>query len=156
MTRGLVIMGVLLSACGGASGGASGQAPAAPAPAAEAALQLFLHAVADSNVTAMADHWGTSRGSASRTNNPSDYQKRIVIMQAFLRGTQYRILSNEPVPGENNQRLIAVELTRTGCTNQVPFTMIRTGRGEWLVYQFNLELVGSPNRPCAPPDSTQH
>ena len=151
MTRGLVILGVLLSACGGASG----QVPAAPAPAAEAALQAFLQAVTDSNVNAMADRWGTSRGSSSRTNNPQDYQKRIVIMQAFLRGSQYRVLSNDPVPGENNQRLIQVELTRSGCTNQVPFTMIRTGRGEWLVYQFNLELVGSPNRPCAPPDSTR-
>lgn len=152
MTRALVIMGVLLSACGGGSG----QAPATPTPDAEAVLQLFLHAVADSNVTVMADHWGNARGSASRTNNPPDYQKRIVIMQAFLRGTTYRVLSNDPVPGENNQRLIQVELSRSSCTNVVPFTMIRTGRGEWLVYQFNLELVGSPNRPCAPPDSTRH
>ena len=151
MIRALLIMGVLLSACGGASG----QAPAAPAPEAEAALQAFLKAVADSNVIAMADHWGTSRGSATRTNNPEDYQKRVVIMQAFLRGSQYRILSNDPVPRENNQRLIQVELTSSGCTNVVPFTMIRTGRGEWLVYRFNLELVGSPNRPCAPPDSTR-
>jgi len=151
MTRALVIMGVLLSACGGGSG----QAPTtAPAPDAEAALQLFLHAVADSNVAVMADHWGNSRGPASRTNNPPDYQKRIVIMQAFLRGTSYRVLSNDPVPGQNNQRVIQVELSRSSCNNVVPFTMIRTGRGEWLVYQFNLELVGSPNRPCAPPDST--
>lgn len=152
MTRTLVIMGVLLSACRGSGG----PAPTAPAPEAETSLQSFLRAVSDSNVAAMADHWGTSRGAASRTNNPPDYQKRVVIMQAFLRGTQYRVLSNDPVPGQNNQRVIQVELSRYSCTNVVPFTMIRTGRGEWLVYQFNLELVGSPNRPCAPPDSTRH
>lgn len=149
MTRGLVIIGVLLAACGGASGQTT------PSPDAEASLRAFLQAAADSNVAAMAERWGTNRGSAARTNNPQDYQKRIVIMQAYLRGTQNRILSNEAVPGENNQRIFQVELSRAGCVTTVPFTMIRAGRGEWLVYQFNLELVGSPSRACVPQDSTR-
>jgi hypothetical protein len=145
-----MIMGVLLGACGGAKGQVT------PSPDAETSLRAFLQAAADSNVAVMAEHWGTNRGSAARTNNPSDYQKRIVIMQAYLRGAQYRLLANEAVPGENNQRLLTVEFSRAGCVSQVPFTMIRTGRGEWLINQFNLELLGSPARACVAQDTARH
>jgi hypothetical protein len=150
MRSGLVFMGVLLAACGGARG------QVAPAPEADASLRTFLQAAADSNVNVMAEHWGTSRGSAARTGKPDDYQKRVMIMQAFLKGTVNRIVGTDPVLGENNQRLLQVELTRNGCVAVVPFTMIRTGRGDWLVKEFNLELVPSPSRGCEGRDSTQH
>ncbi len=150
MRSGLVVLGILLGACGGARG------QVAPVPEAEASVRAFLQAAADSNVNAMADHWGTQRGPASRTGKPDDYQKRIMVIQAFLKGTVSRLVGTDPVPGQNNQRLVQVELTRGACVATVPFTMIRTGRGEWLVYQFNLEQVPSPSRSCESRDTTQH
>ena len=150
MRSGLVVMGILLAACGGARGQVT------PSPDADASLHAFLQGAVDSNVTAMAEHWGTQRGSAARTGKPEDYQKRVMIMQAYLKGTTNRVVGTDPVPGENNQRLIQIEFTRAGCVAVVPFTMIRTGRGEWLVYNFNLELVPSAGRVCEGRDTTQH
>lgn len=146
-SRSLIVLALVLGACGGRQE----PVPTGPVPEAAAAVQEFMRGVADSNLALMAQHWGTSRGPAAETGTPSDYQKRIVIMQAYLRGTTFRILSDTPVPGERGRRVLNVELTRAGCVNVVPFTVVRTGRGQWLVNQFNLEQVGAPTRGCAPP-----
>ena len=108
-----------------------------------------MQAAADSNFIRMSENWGTSRGSASETGNPPDYQQRMVIIQAYLEGMRFRVLSNDPVANIENQRQLVVELTRGNCVNTVPFTMARTGSGRWVVYQFDLEKIGSPVRGCA-------
>ena len=107
-----------------------------------------MQAAADSNFVRMSENWGTSRGSASETGNPPDYQQRMVIVQAYLEGMRFRVLSNDPVANIENQRQLLVELTRGNCVNTVPFTMARTGSGRWVVYQFDLEKIGSPVRGC--------
>ena len=66
---------LLLAACGGGSGGA---AAVHPANTASAAVENFMKAVADSNLAAMAGLWGTAKGPAARTRQPSDYERRIV------------------------------------------------------------------------------
>jgi hypothetical protein len=138
------MVALLLTACTGKVG------QVAPIPEAELGFRNFMQAVADSNFVAMSEHWGTSRGSASETGNPPDYQQRMVIVQAYLRGIRYRVLSNQAVLNFENQRLLTVELSRDNCVNAVPFTMARTGSGRWIVYQFDLEKVGSPTRGCNP------
>ena len=60
------------------------------------AVQEFMRAVADSNLTRMAELWGTARGRSSKTH-PKDYEKRIVIMQLLLHGVQARTLGDVPV-----------------------------------------------------------
>lgn len=150
--RGLGIVALLLTACGGKTG------PVAPIPEAELGLRNFMQAVEDSNFVAMSEHWGTSRGAASETGNPEDYQQRMVIVQAYLRGFRYRVLSNEAVVNAENQRLLTVELVRDSCVKSVPFNMARTEKDRWVVYQFDLEKVGSPVRGCnpAPPAAPQN
>jgi hypothetical protein len=144
ITRSLAVVTLLLTACGGRAG------QVAPIPEAEVGFRNFMQAVADSNFVRMSEHWGTSRGSASETGNPPDYQQRMVIVQAYLRGIRFRVLSNEAVVNFENQRLLTVELSRDNCVNAVPFTMVRTGSGRWIVYSFDLEKVGSPARGCNP------
>ena len=143
MIRSLAVVALLLAACGRRAG------QVAPVPEAEVGLRNFLEAAADSNYVRMSENWGTSRGAASETGNPPDYQQRMVIIQAYLLGIKYRVLSNEPVLNSSNQRTLLLELTRGPCQNTVPFTMVRTGSGRWLVYQFDLEKVGPPNRGCS-------
>ena len=148
MKRSIPFLLALLAACGG---GRTGQI--APVAEAEVSLRRFLQAVDDSNFAAMSQHWGTSRGSAHATGEPSDYQKRMVVIQSYLNGSKYRVLSNDPVANVNNQRVLQVEMSRHGCVNMVPITMVRTGNNEWLVNQLDLEKVGSPTRGCGPSDA---
>lgn len=145
--RGLALLPLLLVACGGSGG------QVAPVPEAEASLRDFLQAAADSNFAGMSANWGTARGPASETGQPADYQRRMVIIQAYLHGSKFRVLSNEPAVDASNQRVLQVELSRSGCVNVVPFTMVRTGGGRWVVNQFDLEKVGSPSRACGASDT---
>jgi hypothetical protein len=123
----------------------------APIPEAEQGFRNFMQAAADSNFVRMSENWGTSRGAASETGNPSDYQQRMVIMQAYMLGIQSRVLANEAVPNAENQRKLTVELTRGNCQMTLPFLMARTGSGRWVVYQFDLEKIGPPTRSCNQP-----
>lgn len=144
-------MAVLVVACSGAT--TSTAQSVAPQAGSEAAVQNFLRAVADSNLDKMAQHWGTSKGPAASTHQPSDYQRRLVIMQAYLRGAEYRIISNTDDGSSKDRRVLQVEMTRGGCNEIVPFTTTRAGK-QWLVSAIALDELGSPGRRCGEADST--
>ena len=146
-----IVAVLVLAACAGGGSAAPGAAPAASA---ERVVQDFMRAVADSNLTKMAQLWGSAKGAAGTTHEPPDYERRIAIMQAYLHGAQYRILSNDADPASSGQRLLQIELKREHCDKTVPFALIRTG-DSWLINRVDLGAVGSPGRPCdASPSSS--
>lgn len=134
---------LFLVACGGGGGPADVQ----PATSGNEAVRSFMQAVADSNVEKMASLWGTANGPASKTNQPSDWQRRIAIMQAYLRHQSFRITSDQPEAAEN-RRALQVEIKRDTCTWTVPFVAVRVPNGSWLVTQIDLAAAGNPARPC--------
>jgi hypothetical protein len=105
-----------------------------------------MQAVADSNVVKMASLWGTARGPAAKTRYPPDYERRVAIMQAYLRNESFRLTSD--VPESNDRRALQVELRRQACTWSVPFVVVKTGDGSWIVNQVDLAAAGNPRRPC--------
>ena len=136
--------GLVLAACGG--GGAPSVEPAASATG---AVRSFMQAVADSNVVKMASLWGTASGPASKTRQPPDWERRIAIMQAYLRNDSFRITSDVAEGGEN-RRAQQVEIKRQTCTWSVPFVTIKARDGSWLITQVDLAAAGNPARPCQP------
>ena len=134
--------GLLLAACGGTSA-----PPVGPASSATGAVRSFMEAVADSNLSKMASLWGTANGSALKTRQPPDWERRIAIMQAYLRNDSFRITSD--VAQQNvDRRDQQVEIRRRGCTWSVPFVTVKTRDGSWLVTQVDLAAAGNPSRPC--------
>jgi hypothetical protein len=114
-----------------------------------------MQAVADSNVVKMANLWGTASGPAAKTNVPPDWQRRVAIMQAYLRNDSFRVTSDEPET-DPSRRALLVEIKRKTCTWIVPFTALKTRDGTWIVTQVDLAAAGNPARPCdqtAPRDS---
>jgi hypothetical protein len=106
-----------------------------------------MQAVADSNLAKMASLWGTASGPASKTNQPPDWQRRIAIMQAYLRNDSFRITSDVP-EADANRRGLLVEIKRSSCTWSVPFTVVKANSGSWIVTQLDLAAAGNPARPC--------
>jgi hypothetical protein len=135
----------LVAACGG--GGGAGQVH--PANTASAAVESFMRAVADSNLTAMAALWGTAKGAAARTKQPPDYERRIVVMQSYLAHDDSRIVSDAP-DGSSGRHSVQVQLRRQACTWTVPFSVIQLSDGGWIVNQIDLTAAGHPARPCDP------
>ncbi len=135
---------VLFAACSGSSG----PPPSAePSNTASGAVQSFMQAVADNNLAKMASLWGTASGSAAKTHQPPDFERRIAVMQAYLRNDSFRITSDVPELTEN-RRAQQVEIKRQACTWSVPFVTVKTGDGSWLVTQVDLAAAGNPARPC--------
>jgi len=143
----LLLLAATVAACGGAS--TTTTTPVAPVSSARAAVDQFMQAVADSNLARMATLWGSTGGPAAKTRQPSDYERRIVVMQAFLRNEGHTIVSDTPDGGPNRHQ-VQVELRRQLCTRLVPFTVIQIADGSWLVNQVDLTAAGNPARPCLP------
>ena len=144
----------LVAACGG-SGGAGGPGEVHPSNTASAAVQNFMRAVADSNLNAMASLWGTANGSAARTKQPADYERRIVVMRSYLVNDDWRIVSDTP-DGSEGRHSVQVQLRRQACTWTVPFAVLQLSDKSWIVNQLDLTTAGNPARGCNPsaPDTT--
>jgi len=143
MRYALVCTAAVITACGGGSGGS-----VAPVASADQAASAFMKAAADSNMSRMAELWGTSRGPASQTRQ-QDFERKLVVIQAYLRGDSARIVSNVGMAGDDNRRRLVIALHRGTCVKQIPATMVRTGGG-WIVQAVDLTAAGNPARPCDP------
>jgi hypothetical protein len=139
------LFAAVLAGCGGGSGPAT----VAPSNSAKGAVESFMQAVADSNLTQMANFWGSSGGPAARTKQPPDYERRIAIMHAYLRNESHRIVSDTP-QGDGTRHALQVEIRRQLCSWLVPFTAIKLGDGTWIVSQVDVTAAGNPAQPCVP------
>lgn len=140
------VAAVALAACSSGGGAAK---PVQPAHTANATVQNFMKAVADSNLTTMADLWGTTRGAAGTTHQPPDYERRIAVMRAYLSHDDFRILSDNP-DGSETRRAMQVQIRRQACTWDIPFTVIQLADGTWIINQVDLGAAGNPAKPCDP------
>src|SRR3954453_17168112 len=141
------VVSVVLAACGGGLGTSS---PATPGPvtSARGAVEQFMEAVADSNVQEMGMVGAPSAGPAGKTNQPPDWERRIVVMQAYLRNEGTAITGDAAEYPALPQ--VQVELRRQLCTKTVPFTVLKLADGSWLVNQVALPSAGSPTKSCLP------
>lgn len=171
--RSTLIVVAALAACSGAPGPT---ASARPKPTAEDAVRSFMQAAADSNLARMAELWGTRAGSAAKTGQPSDYERRIAIMRFYLSGSPFRVVPGAaaefaPVSGDTGKgrlpgpgdeaattRQVVVQLDRQGCAKYVPFVVVKTTDDNWVINQVDIAAAGHPLRPCTvekpPKDST--
>ena len=135
---------LLLAACGGAG---AGTPEVHPANTASTAVENFMKAVADSNLAAMAGLWGTSKGPASRTRQPADYERRISVMRSYLSHDDFRILGDAPDVSAG-RHTVQVQIRRSACTWTIPFLVIQLADGTWIVNQMDLTAAGNPARAC--------
>lgn len=146
-----VLLAVTLG-CGGSQ--APGVSPAELAATPEAAVRNFMQAVADSNITRMGQFWGSSGGPATVTGQPADYQDRLVVTQAYLRQSPFRLLRTDALPDQADRRAVQVEFDRVDldgkrCTRAVPITVVNAGKHGWIVTGIDLNQIGTPGRSCS-------
>jgi len=147
-----ILLAAVLAGCGGGSTPATVE----PSHSAKGAVDRFMQAVADSNLAQMAALWGTTAGPAARTRQPSDYERRVAIMHAYLRNESHRVVTDAP-DAAGSRHTLQVEIRRQLCSWVVPFTAVKLGDGTWIVSQVDVTAAGNPAKPCdpgAPKDST--
>ncbi len=109
-----------------------------------AAVEEFMRALADSNLTRMGELFGSAKGPVVKTKT-KDYQKKIVLMQLFLHGVQAQTLGD--VPGKDDMRTVTTQLTSHGCKVTIPVNVVKAREG-WLVHDFKLDDAAEVNKPC--------
>jgi hypothetical protein len=118
--------------------------PAGSSPA--DAVQQLMKAIADSNLTRVAQLFGNTKGPQSRTH-PKDYEKRIVLMQLFLRGGVTAQALGD-VPSEKGKgRTVTTTLSHNRCRVTIPFDVVKVSEG-WIVSNFDLDRASQVTRPC--------
>lgn len=118
------------------------------AATATAAVEQFVRAASDSNLTRMAELFGTDEGSVRSTGKPADYPKRMVIMQAMMGHTAVRALSEVKVARKNHM-VVTTEIAKGNCKVVIPITAVKSDHDGWLVREFDLPAIWDGiNRPC--------
>jgi hypothetical protein len=79
----------------------------------------------------------------SRCLRWEDVELRMAAIADVLRYQDYRIVSERIEPGRSTMtNRIGVDLTRPGSVvRDVPFLVVRTGQGRWLVQEIDLQRV---------------
>jgi hypothetical protein len=149
-----------LSSAGCSSG--SGTNTIAPV-AAQLSVERFLQASNARDFDAMGRLFGTTNGSVMETGSSFgcffkkigswfggtsctrkvDVELRMDAIAEISRHEDYRIAREEAVAGRNSPtRRVFVDLTIQGRrVNTMPFIVVRTGEGRWLVEQIPLERI---------------
>ena len=133
--------------------GCGGKKPEAATPesAMQATVDGFLAAVKSNDLNRMAQLWGTDKGPAASTMDPTELTQRLSVIQKYLGHTGYRIVDGPTsVPASPRLRTYRIELQRPNCTRVVPMDLIFSRTGSWVVYDVHLEAAGNPVLGCPP------
>lgn len=124
---------VLLATLGAAACG--GSAPrGATAVAPTLAVEGFLRAANQNDLDTMASLFGTREGSVTREWSREEVDRRMFLLASMLRHTDYRIGEEQIVPGRRDEATqYLVHMTVNGRAAIVPFTLVRSREGSWLV-----------------------
>jgi hypothetical protein len=142
-----VFMGALLTAPG-AVAAQSVQAAASrggqPAVAASLVIEQFLRASNANELETMARLFGTRDGAVIDRDPRDANEKRMFAVATILRHEDYRIEGNEIVPGRSDEATrVRVRMTIGGQSFAVPFTLVQSKRGLWLIEEIGIEEITS-------------
>ena len=154
----LLIVASATAACTSSSGSAT----VAPV-AAQLSVERFLQAANNRDFQEMGRLFGTANGSAMDTGSTfgcffkkigswfggsacikkTEVEIRMDAIASIIRHEDYRIVREESVAGRTTPaRRVFVDLTIDGrSVNGMPFIVVRTSEGRWLVEQVPLEQI---------------
>ncbi|HEX5973057.1 MAG TPA: hypothetical protein VFY85_14085 [Gemmatimonadaceae bacterium] len=104
------------------------------------ALATFLSAANAQDLQAMSAVWGDKDGSvrSSGKMGREEIEKREIIMMCYLKHDRYRVVSESPAV--DNERVLAVELTKGKLSRTAGFNMATDGP-RWYVRSADLEAL---------------
>ena len=96
-----------------------------------------------SEIETMARLFGTADGSVLERDPRDEVEQRMFLIARIIEHTDYTLAGESMVPGRSREAIqVRVRLVtpREGEV-EVPFTVVRTSRGEWLIENIALEAI---------------
>jgi len=136
---------VALPACGGTGGSSGpvvpGTAPA-PANAPADAVERFMRLLAAKDYLGMGHLFGTVEGPITSRDPQQQVERRMYAIASILVNERFVIRPGEGIPGRGPEvTQIPVQITHQGEMKEVPFVVVRTPNGGWLVEQVDLQAI---------------
>jgi hypothetical protein len=106
-------------------------------------VEQFLRAANSNDLDTMARLWGDRTGSVLRRWPRDEIDRRMLATASLLRHRDFGIEGEQIVPGRRDEAIqLIVRLRIQERDVQVPFTMVRTATGDWLVEEIGLDRIG--------------
>ncbi len=104
------------------------------------ALAEFLASVRAQDLQAMSGAWGDKDGAVRDNKKMSrqEMEQRELLLMCYFRHDKYRVLGESP--GQDNERVLSVELTKGTLTRTTNFYLTR-GSERWYVRSADIEPV---------------
>jgi hypothetical protein len=134
-----------LVACGGGSGSSGAVVPGvAPAPAGAPAdaVERFMRLLAAKDYLQMGHLFGTAEGPITSRDPQQQVERRMYAIASILANDRFVIRGGQGIPGRGPEvTQLTVQITQHGQAKDVPFVVVRTASGGWLVEQVDLQAV---------------
>ena len=125
-----------------ASGGAAPVAGPGPATAPAQVVEQFMRLVATRDYARMGAIFGTREGPINTRDPGPQVERRMYAIANILQNERFVIRAEQPIPGRGpDAEQLTVQITQQGRVLDVPFVVVRTAAGAWLVEQVDLEAV---------------
>ena len=118
-----------------------------PGPAADVApalvIEQFLRAANANDLDTMANLFGTREGPITERDSQQQVDDRMFALASVLRHEDYSIEGEQLVPGRRDvaTRLLVRMVLAPERETVVPFTMVYSDDGRWLIEQIDLEKI---------------
>lgn len=118
----------------------------APGIAPRLVVEQFLRAANDNDLVTMSRLFGTKDGSVAERDSRAQVEQRMFALASLLRHHDYEVQGQSVVPGRIGEAVrINVRLQLAEGTPVVPFTVVQSKNGSWLVEQIDVNaLNGRP------------
>jgi hypothetical protein len=101
-------------------------------------------AVRNNSLESMAHLFGTRDGSIVKRDPRKDVEQRMFALASILRHDDYSIGNQQLVPGRQNEAVRLMVSMKFGQRSvNVPYTMVKTTKGDWLIEQIDVEPITS-------------
>lgn len=115
------------------------------------ALERFLAAANAKDLTAMSNLFGTKAGPIIKRDEKAHVETQMHLIATILRHDDYKLEGEEMVPGRREDAtMLNVNIIKGKQTTMVPFIMVRTTEGQWIVECLEIERLtaNSSTRRC--------
>lgn len=93
-------------------------------------------------IETMARLFGTADGPIIDRYPRDEVEQRMFLIARIIEHTEYQLAGERAVPGRSREAIeVRVNLTTNDGVKTVPFTIVRTRGGEWLIENIALEAI---------------
>jgi hypothetical protein len=133
-----------VSATNGAAGGVAPQLAVESFLRAANCVAAVRCATKARDIDSMARLFGTRDGSILDRDPRADVEQRMYALASLLQSDDYSVQGQNIVPGRVGEALqLTVSMTQGGRELSVPFIMVRSRNGDWLVEQIDTRALNA-------------